>query len=71
MKQSELIFEIHEAEEGGYWARALGEDIFTQAENWDELKKSVCESVECHYDNEEDRPGIIRLHFIRDEVIAL
>jgi hypothetical protein len=30
----ELIFEVREAEEGGYVARALGQAIFTEAETW-------------------------------------
>src|SRR5512141_2622504 len=33
----ELIFEVHDAEEGAYCARALGHAIFTQAETWEEL----------------------------------
>jgi len=27
----EIMFEVHDAEEGGYFARALGHSIFTQA----------------------------------------
>lgn len=68
---TELIFEVQEAEEGGFWARALGESIFTQAETWEELKANVKEAVECHYDSPEEKPRIIRLHFIRDEVLIV
>jgi hypothetical protein len=67
---SEIIFEVREAEEGGFWARALGHSIFTQAEDWDELRTMVKDAVACHFENEQDRPRIIRLHFLRDEVIA-
>jgi hypothetical protein len=35
-RRMELIFEIRDAEEGGFYARALGHGIFTQAESWDE-----------------------------------
>ena len=37
----ELIFEIRDAEEGGYWARALGHDIFTQGDAWDDLRANT------------------------------
>jgi predicted RNase H-like HicB family nuclease len=68
---SEIIFEVREAEEGGFWARALGHSIFTQAETWDELRRMVKEAVGCHFEADApERPGIIRLHFVRDEVLA-
>ena len=66
----EIIFEVREAEEGGFWARALGHSIFTQGENWDELRVMVKDAVACHFEKAEDRPKIIRLHFVRDEVLA-
>ena len=71
MEQTELIFEVHEAEEGGYWARALGPSILTQAETWEDLRDNVREAVECHFDKPEWRPRVIRLHLVRDEVFAL
>lgn len=37
----ELIFEIRDAEEGGFHARALGHGIFTEADSWDELRANV------------------------------
>ena len=38
---SEIIFEVREAEEEGFWARALGCTIFTQGEDWEELRTMV------------------------------
>lgn len=67
---SEIIFLIEDASDGGYSARALGEAIFTEADDMDELHKHVREAVECHFD-EDELPKMIRLHFVRDEVIAL
>jgi hypothetical protein len=67
---NEIIFEVREAEEGGFWARALGYSIFTQGEDWDDLRSMVKDAVKCHFDHAEERPGIIRLHFVRDEVLA-
>jgi hypothetical protein len=66
---SEIIFEIEEAPEGGYTARALGHAIFTEAESLDELRDNVREAVRCHFD-EGAGPKLIRLHFVRDEVLA-
>jgi len=67
---SEIIFLIEEAAEGGYTARALGSPIFTEADSIDELRASVRDAVQCHFD-EGKAPQVIRLHFVHDEVIAL
>ncbi len=66
---SEVVFVVEQAAEGGYSARALGESIFTEAETVDELRTHVRDAVRCHFD-EGRRPAVIRLHFVRDEVIA-
>jgi len=65
----ELIFMVREAEEGGYIARALGESIFTEADDMDELRRNIRDAVECHFD-EGLAPQIVRLHIVRDEVLA-
>ncbi|HEX7720571.1 MAG TPA: hypothetical protein VF397_00340 [Pyrinomonadaceae bacterium] len=65
----EMIFMVENAPEGGYTARALGESIFTEAENLDDLRRQVRDAVKCHFD-EGQGPKIIRLHFVREEVIA-
>ena len=70
MKPSEVIFEVTEAVEGGYDARALGHSIFTQGEDWDDLKSMVRDAVLCHF-GEDDTPGVARLHLVRDEVIPV
>jgi len=67
---NEVIFLVEEAPEGGYTARALGEAIFTEAETLDELRANVREAVECHFDAN-NRPKIIRLHMVREEVISI
>jgi predicted RNase H-like HicB family nuclease len=66
----EIIFEVNEAEEGGYLARALGYSIFTEGETWDELRQMVRDAVACHFEDAPSRPRLIRLHFVRDEVVA-
>ncbi len=70
MAESEIIFTVEEAPEGGYSARALGYSIFTEGDDLDDLRAMVRDAVECHFE-ESERPRIIRLHFVRDEVIAV
>ena len=65
----ELIFLVEEAPEGGYTARALGESIFTEADDIDGLREMVRDAVRCHFD-EGRGPRVIRLHFVREEVFA-
>ena len=68
---SEIIFEVREDEaDGGYTAAALGYGIHTQAESVEELRAMVREAVECYFENAQEAPKLIRLHFVRDEVIA-
>jgi hypothetical protein len=68
--KSEIIFEVTEAEEGGYCAAALGFGINTQADSLEELRTMVRDAVNCYFDDPAQAPGIIRLHFVRDEVLA-
>jgi len=64
-----VIFLVEEAPEGGFTARALGESIFTEADRIADLYESVRDAVRCHFD-EEQIPKVIRLHFVREEVIT-
>lgn len=66
---SEIIFVVEQAAEGGYTAQALRESIVTQADSIPELHARVRDAVHCHFD-EGTAPKMIRLHFVRDEVIA-
>ena len=68
--ESEIIFQVEESPEGGYDARALGHSIYTQAGTIDELKAMLQDAVRCHFE-ENDRPRVIRLHLVKDEVIAV
>ena len=66
---NEIIFLIEEDIEGGYNAKALGESIFTQGENIEELRVNIRDAVDCHYDPA-NKPKMIRLHFVSEEVLA-
>lgn len=68
MNVPEVIFLVEEAPEGGFTARALGESIFTEADDLPDLHDKVRNAVHCHFD-EGKAPRIIRLHFVREEVI--
>jgi hypothetical protein len=68
MPQSEIIFSVVESPEGGYETRALGFSIFSQADSLEDLKTMICDAVGCHFDAA-DKPSVIRLHMVKDEVI--
>ena len=67
---SEIIFEVTEAAEGGFVAVALGYGITTQADTAEGLREMVRDAVACYFDNPAEAPKLIRLHFVRDEVLA-
>ena len=71
---SEIIFEVSEDEtDGGYVATALGHAIATQGETVEELREMVRDAVRCHFGDGAagPMPKIIRLHFVRDEALAV
>jgi hypothetical protein len=67
---SELIFLVEEAPDGGFIARALGASIFTEADTWTELQTQVRDAVLCHFEDEQ-RPKVVRLHYVREEVFSV
>jgi len=68
---TEIVFLVEDDPDGGYTARALGESIFTEADDLQSLKFMVKDAVNCHFENPGHRPKIIRLHIVKDEVFAL
>ena len=66
---NEIIFLIEDEPEGGFTARALGYSIYTDADTVEELHGNVRDAVACHFDDTQ-KPSMIRLHFVHDEVIA-
>lgn len=69
MATSEIHFVVEEAPEGGFIARAVNEDIFTEADDVSDLHTRVRDAVHCHFESGA-MPGVIRLHFTREEIIA-
>ncbi len=67
---NEIMFVVEEAPEGGWTARALGESIFTEADDIESLHQQVRDAVHCHFE-EGKAPKMIRLHFTREEILAV
>lgn len=67
----EIIFAVEEAPEGGYTARSLGVSIFTEGDSLEELKKNIRDAVKCHFGEAKNTPKIIRMHFVKEEVMAV
>ncbi|MCY4624634.1 MAG: 2-oxoisovalerate dehydrogenase [Chloroflexi bacterium] len=67
---TEIIFEVTE-DEGCYVACAMGYGIAARSENVKDLKEKVREAILAHFDSADDRPRIVRLHFVREELLPL
>ena len=66
-----LFFIIKEAPEGGLTAESVNESIFTEGDDLSSLKTNIREAVSCHFGDKKNIPKIIRLHFVKEEVIAV
>jgi predicted RNase H-like HicB family nuclease len=66
----ELVFEVTQEEDGGFCARAVGEGIFTQGDTWEELREMVLDATKGYFFDSKP-PARIRLHLLRDEVLAV
>lgn len=66
----EIVFSITQETDGGFVAECLSHDIFTQGDTWEELRANVREAV-AGYFFDQPKPTAIRLHLVRDEVLAV
>lgn len=66
---AELVFEVTQEADGGYCAECLTHEIFTQADSWAELRENVREAVRAYF-FDRDIPAQVRLHLVRDEMLA-
>lgn len=66
----DLVFLVKEAPEGGYTAEALGQSIFTEADDIKTLHGNIRDAVKCHFD-EGRHPKVVQLHFVKDEQLAI
>ena len=67
---TELVFLVQSADEGGFVARAAGASIFTEGDSLEELRQNIREAVECHFE-EAERPRVVTLHIVRDEMLVV
>ena len=65
----ELIFLVEEDPDGGFTAKALGENIFTQGNTMKELKEMIKDAIECHFDSPEQMPKKIGRASCRERVL--
>ena len=66
----ELVFEVTQEGDGGYCAECLTENIFTQGDSWEALRQNVPEAARGYCFDKPATPRRIRLHLVRDEVLA-
>jgi predicted RNase H-like HicB family nuclease len=67
----ELVFEVTQESDGGFYAECLTDSIVTEGDTWEELRKNVREVVRAFYFDQPERiPALIRLHLVRNEVFA-
>jgi hypothetical protein len=60
-KETEIVFDVVQEQDGGFVADCLNEDIITQGDSWDELRKNVREAVSAFF-FDSTPPAKIRLH---------
>ncbi len=66
----EVVFSITQEADGGFVGVCLSHDIFTQGDSWEALRANVKEAVDAYF-FDQPRPASIRLHLVRDEVLAV
>ncbi len=67
----EIVFEVLEDPTGGFTASAIGLGIHTQGDDVEDLKTQLREAVDCYFDESEERPSVVRLQFVREELMAV
>lgn len=65
----EIVFSVTQESDGGYVAECLSHDIFTQGDTWDEVRANVREAVSAYF-FDQPKPSAVRLHLVRDELLA-
>ncbi len=67
---NEIVFFVEEMPDGGFIAHAPGVSIITETDDSESLYIQIRDAVHCHFSKEEI-PQIIRLFFIREEIITV
>jgi len=66
----EILFVVEEAEDGFFRASAAAAAIHSEADILEDLHREITGAVVCHFDPGE-APPLIRLHHVRQELLAL
>ncbi len=66
----DILFVVEEAEDGSYRASAAAAAIHAEADTLEELHREITGAVVCHFDPGE-APPLIRLHHVRQDLLAL
>ncbi|KKZ14973.1 MAG: hypothetical protein TH68_02895 [Candidatus Synechococcus spongiarum 142] len=69
MNHNEVIFEVSELLKAVTMPGCSAPTSSPKGKDWDDLKDMVRDAVRCHF-TANDVPGVIRLHYVRDEAIA-
>ena len=56
---SELVFEVNEDIDGGYYAECLTESIVAQGDTWEELREDVRGAVQAFYFDKEKPTSVL------------
>ena len=67
----EITFLVKEAEEGGFYAEAVGAGIFAEGDTMQELKENIKGWIECYFEDGAEMPAFAHLHVVKDEIMAL
>jgi predicted RNase H-like HicB family nuclease len=66
----DLVFEATQDADGGFCAECLTENIFTQGDTWEELRRNVIDATAAYFFDGR-QPERIRLHLVRDEILSV
>lgn len=66
----ELVFSVQQEADGGFVAECLTHDIFVQADDWQALRTEVLDAVGAYF-FDAPKPETVRLHLVRDELLAV
>jgi len=67
---TESIFIVEQDPDSGFSAQAAEASIFTQGDTPEQLRENARDAVRCHFPDVATRAKVIRLHHVRDELLA-
>jgi len=68
--ENTIVIEVTQEEDGGFVAEGLTEAIFTEGDNWEQLKENVREAVQGYYFDQPSLPNI-KLRLVKDEMLVI